>query len=116
MSSKKPDVDYTSTPVDRAGRKSNLSMFMVMLGFTFFSASMWVGQQLSQGLDFKGFLWALLLGGLILAAYTGSLGYIGAESGLTLDMLARRSVREFVDILFGSLRTFHSVVCGYFVR
>ncbi|MBR6932844.1 MAG: cytosine permease [Bacteroidales bacterium] len=91
MSSKKPDVDYTSTPVDRAGRKSNLSMFMVMLGFTFFSASMWVGQQLSQGLDFKGFLWALLLGGLILAAYTGSLGYIGAESGLTLDMLARRS-------------------------
>ncbi|MBQ5984864.1 MAG: cytosine permease [Bacteroidales bacterium] len=91
MSSKKTDVDYTSTPVDRAGRKSNLSMFMVMLGFTFFSASMWVGQQLSQGLDFKGFLWALLLGGLILAAYTGSLGYIGAESGLTLDMLARRS-------------------------
>ena len=91
MSSKKPDVDYTSTPVDRAGRKSNLSMFMVMLGFTFFSASMWVGQQLAQGLDFKGFLWALLLGGLILAAYTGSLGYIGAESGLTLDMLARRS-------------------------
>ena len=32
-----------------------------------------------------------LLGGLILAAYTGSLGYIGAESGLSLDMLARRS-------------------------
>ena len=91
MSSKKPDVDYTSKPVDRAGRKSNLSMFMVMLGFTFFSASMWVGQQLADGLDFSGFLWALLLGGLILAAYTGSLGYIGAESGLTLDMLSRRS-------------------------
>ncbi len=91
MSSKNPDVDYTSMPVDRAGRKSNLSMFMVMLGFTFFSASMWVGQQLADGLDFSGFLWALLLGGLILAAYTGSLGYIGAESGLTLDMLSRRS-------------------------
>ncbi len=91
MSSNNPDVDYTSKPVDRAGRKSNLSMFMVMLGFTFFSASMWVGQQLADGLDFSGFLWALLLGGLILAAYTGSLGYIGAESGLTLDMLSRRS-------------------------
>ena len=91
MSSKNPDVDYTAMPVDRAGRKSNLSMFMVMLGFTFFSASMWVGQQLADGLDFSGFLWALLLGGLILAAYTGSLGYIGAESGLTLDMLSRRS-------------------------
>ena len=88
---KKTDVDYTDRAVDRAGRKSNLSMFMVMLGFTFFSASMWVGQQLAAGLNWWGFVWALLLGGLILAAYTGALGFIGAESGLSLDMLARRS-------------------------
>ena len=85
------DADYTTSAVDKAGRKSNLSMFMVMLGFTFFSASMWVGQQLANGLTWSQFLWALLLGGLILAAYTGALGWIGAESGLTLDMLARRS-------------------------
>ncbi len=92
MSNKpKTDADYTTSPVDAAGRKSNLSMFMVMLGFTFFSASMWVGQQLAAGLDWWGFVWALLLGGLILAAYTGALGWIGAESGLSLDMLARRS-------------------------
>ena len=88
---KKIDVDSTNRAVDRAGRKSNLSMFMVMLGFTFFSASMWVGQQLAAGLDWWGFVWALVLGGLILAAYTGALGFIGAESGLSLDMLARRS-------------------------
>ena len=88
---KRTDVDYTDRAVDRAGRKSNLSMFMVMLGFTFFSASMWVGQQLAAGLDWWGFVWALLLGGLILAAYTGALGFIGGESGLSLDMLARRS-------------------------
>ena len=87
----KTDIDYTSMPVDKKGRKSNLSMFMVMLGFTFFSASMWVGQQLAAGLNWWGFVWALILGGLILAAYTGALGWIGAESGLSLDMLARRS-------------------------
>ena len=87
----KTDSDYTGSPVDKKGRKSNLSMFMVMLGFTFFSASMWVGQQLAAGLDWRGFVWAIILGGLILAAYTGSLGWIGAESGLSLDMLARRS-------------------------
>ena len=85
------DIDYTNKPVDKQGRKSNLSMFMVMLGFTFFSASMWVGQQLAAGLDWWDFIWALLLGGLILAAYTGALGWIGAESGLSLDMLSRRS-------------------------
>ena len=88
---KQTDVDYTGRAVDAAGRKSTLSMFMIMLGFTFFSASMLVGQQLSGGLDWWDFVWALLLGGLILAAYTGALGYIGAESGLSLDMLARRS-------------------------
>ena len=94
MSNKRTDADYTTSAVDKAGRKSNMSMFMVMLGFTFFSASMWVGQELADGLNFTDFLWALLLGGLILAAYTGSLGYIGAESGLSLDMLARRSFGE----------------------
>ena len=88
---KTSDIDYTNRPVDKAGRKSNLSMFMVMLGFTFFSASMWVGQQLADGLTWSEFLWALLLGGLILGAYTGALGYIGAESGLSLDNLSRRS-------------------------
>ncbi len=91
MTKKTIDVDYTSRPVDAAGRKSTLSMFMVMLGFTFFSASMWVGQQLAAGLNFSGFIWALILGGIILAAYTGALGYIGAKTGLSLDMLSRRS-------------------------
>jgi len=91
MAYKKPDVDFTSSRVTPEGRKSNLSMFMVMLGFTFFSASMWVGQNLAAGLNFGGFIGALILGGIILGAYTGTLGYIGAETGLTLDMLAHRS-------------------------
>ena len=92
MSTKtKIDYDYTTSKVAQNGRKSNLSMFMIMLGFTFFSASMWVGQQMAAGLDFKGFILAILLGGVILGAYTGALGFIGAESGLTLDLLARKS-------------------------
>ena len=67
---------------------------MVMLGFTFFSASMWTGQNLAGGLDFKGFILALLLGGIILGVYTGSLGFISAESGFSLDMLAHHSFGE----------------------
>lgn len=66
-------------------------MFMIMLGFTFFSASMWVGQQLADGLDLKGFLGALIIGGIILGLYTGLLGYVGAETGLSLDLLARKA-------------------------
>lgn len=85
------DYDYTETAVPRQARRSFLTMFMIMLGFTFFSASMWVGQELAEGLDFYGFLGALLLGGLILAVYTGLLGYVGAKTGLSLDLMARRA-------------------------
>ena len=108
----KVDVDYTNSRVDASGRKSTLSMFMVMLGFTFFSASMWAGQNLAAGLDFSGFIWALLLGGLILGGYTGTLGWIGAESGLTLDMLARRSFGEKVSYLPSAMISFTQI--GWF--
>lgn len=39
------DIDYADQAVPKEGRKGFLTMFMIMLGFTFFSASMWVGQQ-----------------------------------------------------------------------
>ena len=106
------DFDFTTGKVAQTGRKSNLSMFMIMLGFTFFSASMWAGQKLAAGLDFQGFLLSLLLGGLILGAYTGALGFIGAESGLTLDMLARRSFGNKVSWLPSAMFSFTQV--GWF--
>ena len=91
---------------------SNTSIFMVMLGFTFFSASMWAGQNLAAGLDFKGFILALLLGGTILAAYTGSLGFIGAESGLSLDELARKSFGSRGSLLPSAMISFTQI--GWF--
>ncbi|MBO4731026.1 MAG: cytosine permease [Bacteroidaceae bacterium] len=91
MSTQKKDVDFQSTAVSREARRSNLTMFMIMMGFTFFSASMWVGQNMAQGLNFADFIAATVLGGIILGAYTGSLGYVGAKTGLSLDLLAVRS-------------------------
>ena len=87
----KKDYDFSCSAVPSEARRGTLTMFMIMFGFTFFSASMWVGQNLAQGLDFMGFVWSVLLGGLILGAYTGALGYIGAETGLSLDLLAQHS-------------------------
>ncbi|MCF0254488.1 MAG: cytosine permease, partial [Duodenibacillus sp.] len=85
------DYDFATTPIPLSKRRSMLTMFMIMLGFTFFSASMWVGQQLANGLDFYGFLGALLVGGAILGLYTGLLGFVGGDSGLSLDLLARKA-------------------------
>ena len=55
---------------------------------------MWVGQQLADGLDFWGFLGSLILGGIILGIYTGLLGYVGAKTGLSLDLLSQRAFGE----------------------
>lgn len=106
------DMDYQNSAVPQSERRGYLTMFMIMLGFTFFSASMWTGQVLSNGLDFSGFLGALLLGGLILGLYTGILGYIGAESGLSLDLLAIRSFGVKGSYLPSALIAFTQ--CGWF--
>ena len=68
------DIDYAKCAVPKWSRRRFMTMFMIMLGFTFFSASMWVGQEMAAGLDFWGFIKALLLGGAILGVYTGLLG------------------------------------------
>ena len=49
------DKDYSLEAVPKSARKGFRSMFFVMLGFTFFSASMSVGAKLGNGLDFKEF-------------------------------------------------------------
>ena len=85
------DHDYSLMPVPKFARRRFLTMFMIMLGFTFFSASMWTGQQLGDSMDLPGFIGALALGGAILAVYTGSLAYVGAKTGLSLDLLAQHS-------------------------
>lgn len=64
---------------------------MVMLGLTFFSASMWTGSELGAKLTFDDFFLAVLLGNLILGIYTSFLGYIGASTGLSTHLLARFS-------------------------
>ena len=91
MSKNTVDSDYAEKSVPQSERRSLTTMFMIMLGFTFFSASMWVGQELADGLDFTGFVISLILGGVILGLYTGLLGYVGAKTGMSLDLLARKA-------------------------
>ena len=88
---KQIDSDYSLEAVPMEARKGFRSMFFVMLGFTFFSASMSVGAKLGNGLDLSGFVWACLIGGLILSSYCGVLAYIGSNTGLSMDLLCRKT-------------------------
>ncbi|WP_019617019.1 cytosine permease [Psychromonas ossibalaenae] len=85
------DNNYSLGPVPQSARKGIVSLTMVMLGLTFFSASMWTGGALGTGLSFSDFLLAVLIGNLILGIYTSFLGYIGASTGLSTHLLARFS-------------------------
>lgn len=85
------DNDYSLGPVPKTARKGVVSLTLVMLGLTFFSASMWTGGSLGTGLSFDDFFLAVLIGNLILGIYTSFLGYIGASTGLSTHLLARFS-------------------------
>ncbi|MFA0459095.1 cytosine permease [Vibrio breoganii] len=85
------DNNYSLGPVPAEARKGMASLTMVMLGLTFFSASMWTGGSLGTGLNFNDFFLAVLIGNLILGIYTSFLGYIGASTGLSTHLLARFS-------------------------
>lgn len=84
------DSDYSLEAVPESARKGFRSMFFVMVGFTFFSASMSVGAKLGNGLDLSGFIWACLIGGVILSTYCGILAYIGSDTGFSMDLLCRK--------------------------
>lgn len=106
------DADYSLESVPATSRKKFWPMFFIMLGFTFFSASMSVGAKLGNGLDLKNFSIAVLIGSTILSVYTGILAYIGSKTGMSLDLLAQRSFGKYGSFLPSGLITFTQI--GWF--
>ena len=87
------DADYSLEAVPKSARKGFWNMFFVMLGFTFFSASMSVGAKLGNGLDLSGFFGACLIGGVILSAYCGVYG-----SALSQNLWLKRLLSVLCDL------------------
>lgn len=82
--------DYALSPVPESARRGLFSMSAVMLGFTFFAASMWTGGTLGQGFKLWPDLFIVILGGnLILGVYGALLGYAAAKTNLSTHILAR---------------------------
>ena len=85
----KSSGDFEQSAVPQTSRRGFWSMLVVMLGFTFFSASMWAGGTLGTGMTFTGLLWAILAGNLLLGAYTGTLAFMAAKTGNSVHILSR---------------------------
>ena len=97
------DTDYSLEVVPQSARKGAGAMFVIMMGFTFFSASMSAGAKMANGMDLGTFVWALLIGSTFLGIYTGLLAWIGGDTGLSFDLLAHRSFGKIGSYLPSAL-------------
>ncbi|WP_018922846.1 cytosine permease [Salsuginibacillus kocurii] len=91
---KHTDSDFSLQEVPQSQRNGFWKMLVVMLGFTFFSASMLAGGELGNGLTLMELIGVILASNLILGLFTASLAYIAARTGLSTHLLARYAFGE----------------------
>ncbi|MCG7200674.1 cytosine permease [Marinobacter pelagius] len=88
------EQDYPLSPVPMDQRRSIWSMGLVLLGFTFFTATMWAGGSIGVAFDFSTMLLVLAVGNLLLGTYAAILGYIAAKTGLNTALMSRFTFGE----------------------
>ena len=85
----KNDFPLSAVPADQ--RKGLWSMMSVLLGFTFFTATMWAGGSLGTAFSFYEIIGIIIIGNLLLGSYAASLAYIAYKTGLNTVLLGRYS-------------------------
>lgn len=81
--------DFPLMEVPMESRKSLWSTSVVLLGFTFFTATMFGGGRIGTAFSFGQLMWVIVLGNLLLGAYVAVLGLIAFRTGLNSVLLAR---------------------------
>ncbi len=99
------DPDYPLEHVPLEARRGLLSVTAVLVGFTFFSGTMFAGAQLGAAYPFGQLLVVLLVGNLLLGLYVATLAAISARTGLTTVLLSRYTLGSYgakwADLLLG---------------
>lgn len=67
---------------------SNISIFMIMFGFTFFSGSMLVGREIIEIMPLANCIICILIGGCILGLFGGILAYISCKMRCSMEDLS----------------------------
>ncbi|MBJ7537332.1 cytosine permease [Marinomonas transparens] len=81
--------DYPLTEVPQDQRRGLLPMAVILLGFTFFTATMWAGGTLGTAFSFGELLFVILIGNLLLGTYASCLAFIAYKSGLNSALMGR---------------------------
>jgi cytosine permease len=112
------DPDYPLQPVPRSARRGLLSLLVVLLGFTFFTPTMFAGAEIGAAFAFDELLSVIVVGSLLLGAYVGAISYIGARTGLTTVLLSRYTLgrvgAKWADLLLGGTQVgWYAVTVGF---
>lgn len=81
--------DYPLIEVPKDKRRGLLPMAVILLGFTFFTATMWAGGTLGTAFSFSELLLVILVGNLLLGIYASALAFIAYKSGLNSVLMGR---------------------------
>lgn len=81
--------DYPLSEVPENHRKGMFSISMVLLGFTFFTATMFAGGKIGTAFTPGEMLVAIVVGNLLLGIYAAALAYIAYKSGLNAILMGR---------------------------
>ncbi|MDH6153375.1 MULTISPECIES: purine-cytosine permease family protein [Paraburkholderia] len=82
--------EYEHTPVPNVARRSVMSLATVWISFPMIITSAMTGSILVAGMGFSRALTAMAIGNLLMFAYVGLLGGLGAKHGLNFALLASR--------------------------
>lgn len=97
--------DFPLEEVPKEYRKNFWSLTSVLLGFTFFTATMWAGGTLGTAFTFGELIAIITLGNLLLGAYVASLGFISFRSGLNTVLMGRFCFGDYgsklTDLILG---------------
>ena len=82
--------EYEHVPVPTGARRSLFSNVMVWLGFPMIITGAMTGSILVAGMGFAKAVVAMVIGNLIMLAYVGLLGLLGARTGMNFGLIASR--------------------------
>lgn len=111
--------DHALEQVPLEERRPWWEITFVTSGFSMAVSGMFAGAALSTGMSLKQVILAILIGNLVLALYGGFTGAIGAKTGVSTTMLARRAFGRFGSLIISlvwavTLIGWFSVQAGFF--
>lgn len=102
-------TDYPLSEVPKSDRKGLLSTSILLLGFTFFTATMFAGGALGTAFSFGELLLVITVGNLVLGIYAATLAYIACKSGLNSILMGRFCFGEIGSKLSDTILGFTQV-------